>query len=207
MSETIDGLKQRLVGAFVILSLAVIFLPMIFDDPHKVKKVTIESVPPKPNFQNIVIEKPKRPTFKVVDIDPADHKVKKLDQITSKKTTNQESIKPKVVKVAKAKPVKAPAKLSKKSGRTKPTVSHLPIFKNIWMVQLGTFSRTINAYKLRDRLRKDGFDGHAKDIKIKGRKAVRVFSGPFVNRKEAEKVKKKLDKKYKVKSLIIYFDA
>jgi DedD protein len=56
-------------------------------------------------------------------------------------------------------------------------------------------------------LRKDGFGGHAKDIKINGKKAVRVFSGPFVNRSLAEKMKKKLDKKYKVKSLIIYFDA
>jgi DedD protein len=195
MSETIDGLKQRLVGAFVILSLAVIFLPMIFDDPHEVKKVTIESVPPKPKFQNIVIEKPKQPTFTVVDIDPKDHKVKKVDQITVTKDATR--------KITKVVPVKA----SKKIALIKPVVSHLPIFKNIWMVQLGTFSKTKNAYELRDRLRKDGFGGHAKDIKIKGKKAVRVFSGPFVNRSLAEKMKKKLDKKYKVKSLIIYFDA
>jgi len=207
MSDTIDGLKQRLVGAFVILSLAVIFLPMIFDNPHKVKNITVESVPPKPNFQNFVVEKPKRPTFKVVDIDPADQKVKKLAQITSNKTTTQETTKSKVTKKTKAVSVKSPVKVSKKSSRTKPTVSHLPIFKNIWMVQLGTFSITKNAYELRDLLRKDGFDGHAKDIEIKGKKAVRVFSGPFVNRKEAEKVKKKLDKRYKVKSLIIFFDA
>ena len=46
-----------------------------------------------------------------------------------------------------------------------------------------------------------------KDIEIKGKKAVRVFSGPFVNRNKAEKAKKKLDGKYNVKSLIIYFDA
>jgi len=207
MSETIDGLKQRLVGAFVILSLAVIFLPMIFDNPHEVNKVTIEAVPPKPNFQHIVIEKPKRPTFKVVDIDPADQKVKKIDQIKVKKNTTQESVKPKVIKNTKIAPIKSLAKASEKHNRRKPTVSHLPIFKNIWMVQLGTFTRSKNAYELRDRLRKDGFDGHAKDIKIKGKKAVRVFSGPFVNRKDAEKMKKKLDKRYKVKSLIIYFDA
>jgi DedD protein len=195
MSETIDGLKQRLVGAFVILSLAVIFLPMIFDDPHEVKKVTIESVPPKPKFQNIVIEKPERPTFKVVDIDPEDRKVKKVDQINI--------IKDDVESVTKV----VPKTISGQSEPIKPKVSHLPIFKNIWMVQLGTFTQTKNAYDLRDRLRKDGYDGHAKDIEIKGENAVRVFSGPFVNKKEAEKMKKKLDKKYKVKSLIIYFDA
>ena len=226
MSETIDGLKQRLVGAFVILSLAVIFLPMIFDEPHSVEKVTVEPVPPKPKFQQIVIEKPSRPKFKMLDIDRADKKIKKIDQVRSvpvlkevveakpspaadkikatniskvaKKTSPEKSVK----KVVKAKP-----KAKTKTRLTKPKVSHLPIFKNIWMVQLGTFSKTKNAYALRDRLRKDGFDGHAKDINIKGKKAVRVFSGPFVNRREAEKIKKKLDKKYKVDSLIIYFDA
>ncbi|MFT7186320.1 MAG: DedD protein [Pseudohongiellaceae bacterium] len=200
MSETIDGLKQRLVGAFVILSLAVIFLPMVFDNPHEVNKVTIEAVPPKPDFQHIVIEKPERPTFKVVDIDPADHKVKKEDQISSAKTI-QGATKIRVV------PVKASVVASEESSAIKPKVSHLPIFKNIWMVQLGTFSRVQNAYELRDRLRKDGFDGHAKDIEIKGAKAVRVLSGPFVNRKKAEKMKRELDKRYKVQSLIIYFDA
>jgi DedD protein len=205
MSETIDGLKQRLVGAFVILSLAVIFLPMIFDNPHEVKKVTIKEVPPKPSFQNIVIEKPKRPTFKVVDLDSSDNKVKKIDQIANKKDNIQ--VKAGSVEVKKTKEVPLKPIAAKKPSQTTPAVSHLPIFKNIWMVQLGTFSRTKNAYELRDRLRKDGFDGHAKDITIKGKKAVRVFSGPFVNRKEAEKIKKKLDKRYRVKSLIIYFDA
>lgn len=199
MSETIDGLKQRLVGAFVILSLAVIFLPMVFDNPHEVEKVTIESVPPKPSFQNIVIEKPERPTFKVIDIDPADNKIKKQEQhqahLTTKKEPNKSTVAP------------LPSASSKKEEQSKPKVNHLPLFKNIWMVQLGTFTVAKNAYELRDRLRKDGFDGHAKDIIIKGKKSVRVFSGPFVNKNTAEKAKRKLDKRYKVKSLIIYFDA
>lgn len=201
MSETIDGLKQRLVGAFVILSLAVIFLPMIFDNPHEVNKVTIEPVPPKPNIQNIVIEKPKRPSFKVVEIDPVDNKIKKQKQISAATVVTKalSETKPAVAEIKRQKSVK--------SVQLKPVVSHLPIFKNIWMVQLGTFTNTKNAYALRDRLRKDGFDGHAKDIEIKGKKAVRVFSGPFVNRNKAEKAKKKLDGKYNVKSLIIYFDA
>jgi len=232
MSETIDGLKQRLVGAFVILSLAVIFLPMIFDKPHSVEKVTVEPVPSKPKFQKVVIEKPSRPKFKVLDVDKADNKVKKIDQIKSvpklKSTVKakaklsakgKSSVKEELVvnksKVAKKtspvkpvkKVVKARPKAKNKTSLTKPKVSHLPIFKNIWMVQLGTFSKTKNAYALRDRLRKDGFDGHAKGIHIKGKKAVRVFSGPFVNRRDAEKTKKKLDKKYKVDSLIIFFDA
>mgnify|MGYP000657523781 CR=1 FL=1 len=207
MSETIDGLKQRLVGAFVILSLAVIFLPMIFDNPHEVKKVTIKEVPDKPQFQKILIEKAQRPVFKVVDIDPTDRKIKEIEPIIDQTPLSGE------ISETKLKQSINTNKLKKESGNKEqrvaitPKVSHLPVFKNIWMVQLGTFTIAKNAYELRDKLRKDGFDGHAKDIYIKGKKAVRVFSGPFVNKKDAEKIKKKLDKKYRVKSLVIYFDA
>ncbi|WP_231872202.1 SPOR domain-containing protein, partial [Oleiphilus sp. HI0128] len=96
---------------------------------------------------------------------------------------------------------------SKRPLASKPKVSHLPVFKNIWMVQLGTFSKTENAYKLRDKLRADGFDGHTKEVLLGGKKAIRVFTGPFVKKREAEKTKKKLDQKYKVDSRLIFFDA
>ena len=87
----------------------------------------------------------------------------------------------------------------------KPEVAQLPIFKNVWMVQVGTFSLEKNAYALRDKLRADGFDGHTKKIAADGNKvAIRVFTGPFVNRRDAEKIKKKLDQKNQVKSIILF---
>jgi DedD protein len=75
------------------------------------------------------------------------------------------------------------------------------------MVQLGTFGQTENAYQLRDQLRKDGFDGHTKKIDLNGSSAIKVFTGPFVDKAEAEKIKLKLDEKYKLESRVIFFDA
>jgi len=206
MSDTIDGLKQRLVGAFVILSLAIIFVPMVFDKPHTTPKSTIADVPARPDFEPVVIKKTKQPEFKVVDVDPADNKVKSVDQIKKKPLANAKVV------VKKKPSTKKSQAASQKNGAevatlSKPKVSHLPIFKNVWMVQLGTFSQAKNAYKLRDQLRADGFDGHTKEIKVKGKKAIRVFSGPFVNRQDARRIKKRLDTKYKVDSLVIFFDA
>lgn len=235
MSEnTVDGLKQRLVGAFVILSLAIIFLPMIFDKPHSVGSSSIVEIPPEPDIKPVIIKKPSKPEYQALAIDPSDNKVKQADKIAASKVgqsdkTNKVAAKKqeankqvsqkqteakKVVAVAKnsvSKPISvktAPKKdaVVPAKKQSSPTVSHLPVFKNVWMIQLGTFSNQKNAYKLRDQLRKDGFDGHTKDVVVKGKKAVRVFTGPFVNKRAAEKTKKKVDTKYKVKSLIIFFD-
>ncbi len=201
--NTIDGLKQRLVGAFVILSLAVIFVPMIFDQPHTAGKATIVPVPPKPELEPVAVQKPEKPNFERIDIDAKDAKIKVVSKIAA---ANAE---PKASTASMPEPAvtKDTAKQSASEKQDRPEVSNLPIFKNVWMVQLGTFSKRDNAYGLRDQLRKDGFDGHAKDVEIDGKKAVRVFTGPFVNKREAARVKKKVDAKYKVDSLLIHFEA
>jgi DedD protein len=73
------------------------------------------------------------------------------------------------------------------------------------MVQLGTFGNHKNAYKLRDTLREDGFDGHTTKVDKDGKQLVRVFSGPYADKGQADKVKKQLDKKFKLKTLVVHF--
>jgi len=236
MSETVNSLKQRLVGAFVILSLAIVFLPMIFDKPHVEDKQFIMPISVKPEFKSVEILKPIRPSYKILDIDKNDNKVKEISKGSINDLNSKSTNKPKDKSASKPQ-VKAEQKLDKQHDKqviavskapskpknqksntksikstkskvlTSPKVSHLPIFKNVWMVQLGTFGNAQNAYRLRDKLRDDGFDGHTKQVKVGSKKAVRVFTGPFVNKREAEKVKKRLDKKYKVESRLLFFDA
>tara|TARA_R110001592_G_scaffold138511_4_gene357620 strand:- start:563 stop:1216 length:654 start_codon:yes stop_codon:yes gene_type:complete len=217
MTDTVDTLKQRVVGAFVIISLAVIFLPMIFDEPHQQQSNIIVPVPDRPSFQIKEIKKPSKPDFQGLEFNLESQKVvekgssvsvsrqpegsensQKVDGILVEKQKITEDTSSKV----ESKPV-VDAPISSKT----PAVSHLPVFKNVWMVQLGTFSQTKNAYQLRDKLRRDGFDGHTKPVEISGGTAIRVFTGPFVDKSEAEKIKIKLDKKYKVDSRVLFFDA
>jgi len=210
MTDTIDGLKQRLVGAFVILSLAVIFLPMIFDKPHTTTKTEYVPVPPKPELKPVEVKEPRKPDFERLAIDPEDGRAKTDREIADKRreavaiaaeAQNEEAN----GSATQSAPVE---KVESKSNRSeKPTVSHLPAFKNVWMVQLGTFGNKKNAYRLRDKLREDGFDGHTKKVEMDGKQAIRVFTGPFVNKREAERIKKKLDTRYRVDSLIVFFDA
>ncbi|MDX1452988.1 MAG: SPOR domain-containing protein [Oleiphilaceae bacterium] len=196
--HSVDGLKQRLIGAFVILSLAVIFLPMIFDKPHHAVTSQMVELPPKPEIKKVEVTQASQPKFEELRVDPVDQKLKPESQIKSKPIP--------VVERESSVTEEAPAKKNAKPLET-PKVSDLPVFKNIWMVQLGTFSNAANAYKLRDRLREDGFDGHTRKVDVQGKPAIKVFTGPFVNKREAERIKKRVDEKYKVDSLLVFFDA
>lgn len=234
MSDSVEGLKQRLVGAFVILVLAVIFLPMVFDKSQQTNSAKVVPIPPKPDFQSVTIKRPTKPELDRLEVDPADNKVKPSSEhaaakakaaLSATKTkpvpaAKSEASQPaktaKKVVAAKSEPTKpvavrpAPAKSSAtKPSSAKPasSVKHLPAFKNVWMVQLGTFSNKANAYKLRDKLRKDGFGVHTKAVTLNGKRSVRVFAGPFVSKREAAKIKKKLDAKFKVKSVVRFFEA
>lgn len=219
MSDSVEGLKQRLVGAFVILTLAVIFLPMIFDKPHVIGQSKIVPIPPEPDFKTVTITQPTKPKYEVLEVDPADSKVKESSEIvkperkpvavTARPVASEPS---KVVDAAEpavtsSKPTQknAPQPKTESKPKSSSSVSQLPVFQNVWMVQLGTFSNKSNAYNLRDRMRRDGFGAHTKVIESKGKRSIRVFSGPYVSKREANKLKKKLDAKYRVKSLVVFF--
>lgn len=223
MSESVDSLKQRLVGAFVILSLAVIFLPMLFDKPHREESSAVELVPPKPHVETVVIAKPKSLSAQQVVSDPAPSGETNIDSATvgdnsgqgDNKEAQTDAEKPRLVPVTV--PVNtADANLS--DGNTEPVTktdsakslkstskSSPKVYSNVWMVQLGTFSKSENAYKLRDKLRASGVDGHTKPID--SGKAIRVFAGPFVTKKEALRIKRKVDAEFKIESLVVFFEA
>lgn len=215
MSESVDSLKQRLVGAFVILSLAVIFLPMLFDKPHREENAAVELVPPKPHVETVVIAKPMPLFSQDVVSDPAspgsngrgdDHS---QPQASSKAGDETQRPAPVAVPASSSKTNGAERELAATAQR-EPSPSNTPatsakVYSNVWMVQLGTFSKSENAYTLRDKLRASGVDGHTKPIE--SGKAIRVFAGPFVTKKEALRIKRKVDAEFKIESLVVFFEA
>jgi len=226
MSDSVDGLKQRLVGAFVILSLAVIFLPMIFDKPHSEVGNILETVPSRPDYVPVlaqpaktqaldkhVIERAPAPkplpnsshdkrasaSATIIESDGSSKVTKEF--IKSTRDTSSIGQQAGLSSIEELNPL--PAKTSKQPPPS--PMQETKAFRNVWMVQLGTFKNIKNAYGLRDMLRKDGFQAHTKKVDNKG--TTRVLSGPFVNKKDALRMKKKVDEKYKLKSLVIFFKA
>jgi len=54
----VDGLKQRIIGALVLVSLAVIFVPMMFDEPHSERESTSIKLPEEPPFPEVEAPEP-----------------------------------------------------------------------------------------------------------------------------------------------------
>ena len=61
-----DGLKQRIIGALVLVSLAVIFVPMIFDEPHSQRQSTPITIPEEPPFPEVEMPESQYPDNKTV---------------------------------------------------------------------------------------------------------------------------------------------
>lgn len=235
-----DGLKQRLIGAIVLVSLAVIFLPMIFDEPHQDKKNIVIPIPDKPTEKIVTFEVPKAPAMqggdgasKSLEIIHESEKqnlakskatVVAVDEVIVPSTSNdneardenqsatknkKEPLKPKSLVTVKPKPIqvdtvkntKKVTGVSHSSGETK-----LPAnLDQSWVVQLGTFGNKVNANKLRDKARSQGYSTHTVDIQRSGKSLTRVFAGPFIKKEEALKVKGLLDKTFKVSSIVVKF--
>ena len=204
-----DGLKQRIVGALVIVSLAVIFLPMIFDKPHETSKKQLISIPIQPELPVITIDKPQKPVYKLVEsngesttIAASESKVTNIEPVSIKSEVGEEEAEVIVKAEVKAKPV---AKKTVKTKKAVDPVFNQDLLNNVWMVQLGTFGNHENAFKLRDKLRTKGYDGHTTKLNRDGKILVRVFSGPYADKTKAAAIKKQIDKKFKVTSLVVYF--
>lgn len=56
-----DGFKQRLVGAIVLLAIALILWPVIFIDPDGIVMDRSSQIPPVPDFDQYRVAKPVRP--------------------------------------------------------------------------------------------------------------------------------------------------
>jgi DedD protein len=216
-----DGLKQRLIGAIVLVSLAVIFLPMIFDQPHQEKKNIVIPIPDRPPEKLVTFESPKPPELKATGA-----KEKSLEMIHSSSQTQVKPLEVMPQSDAKVIPVEAktkqpdvsvPSMAKEQESADEETEAVEPVkmaapekelpksLDQAWVVQLGTFGNKENALKLRDKARAQGYSTHTTELQRDGKTLTRVFSGPFINREDADKVKALLDKKFAVKSIVVQF--
>lgn len=194
-----DQLKQRLVGAIVLVALAVIILPEIFKgDGHQLAE---KNVPAEPDYRfPPPKEAPKAPpkaTAAIVPVgDSSNGKVAKEKTEQVKKEVSESS------------------DTSDNNGKKSPVVTESPtkaekesvVSKsgqvNAFIVQVGSFSSEPNAIALRDKLRKLGFTSFVEAVKGKQGMIYRVRVGPELTRQLADELKEKVAKKAKLNGMV-----
>ncbi|MBR9870972.1 MAG: sporulation protein [Gammaproteobacteria bacterium] len=218
-----DGLKQRIIGALVLISLAVIFVPMIFDEPHSQRKSTSITIPEEPPFPEV--DMPEEPTGDSVGYEVSSDTAAPVtadsgqaqgfriieDESVQAQTAPEsgellQSTPVKQSETVEAQPVQEKPRLAQPEETTAKPVEEKAEFtrtlEGAWVVQLGSFGNDANARRLRDNVLEMGFGAHLQQFESGGKTLTRVFSGPFVNREDADQAKAKLDKKFGLKSLV-----
>jgi len=198
MLET--NLKVRLVGATVLVSLAVIFIPMILDGRESTgSSITESNIPPKPERGFISKVIPLTPVETVKPAVAAKPMIKKgLAPQVSAETPEVKKPVPKVASKTAVKQEKAPP------PATDPVeIKKLRADISAWAVQVGSFSSKQNALALRDKLRNKGFAAFVDTTKVNEIENFRVRVGPEVKREKAESLRKKLSGTYKGRTFIV----
>jgi DedD protein len=186
--------KHRIVGAVIVVSLAVIVLPMILsDEPGQPDATRVSEVREIPQPETKVL---RVPTTSLVEQTVTD------TQVTTTTTTVETG--------STKKPEKSSTTITAKAAQTQQTepqesTSETSPASEGWVVQVGTFSNNDNAHRLRDKLAKHGFLVKLVDVELKGEKAVRVRVGPYRQKRVAEKAQTQIQQQVGLKGVVLAY--
>lgn len=210
-------LKQRVIGALVLLALIIIFVPMLFNRQDDARKVAVEApgqpaAPTVPSTEVQPVQTPEAPPVVVVPDEPAKPLGKPQTPIagTSGQAPTQNAPAPSqpAAPVAKAPaasapvasppaaPAAAPAPAAKPDSRL--GAANLP---NSWSVQLASLSSRPSADALQAKLRSQGYNAYVRTADGMNR----VFVGPVIERSEADRLRDQLNKQNGVKGFVVRF--
>jgi DedD protein len=191
-----DILKQRLVGALILVALGVVFWPIIFVEPGERSSPGRVEIPPPPLIDTSPIDPPGQGDLRA-----------------SPEAESEGVVVPVEVTPLSGEPVPdantpAPAPTPEPGTRTAPPEqpaldgSGLPVG---WILQVATVSNAAKADELRDTLLASGEKAYVKKLEAGGKVLYRVSIGPNVERAQLERVQPQIDTRFGVKSLIVRY--
>ncbi|KAB0486840.1 DedD protein [Pseudomonas reinekei] len=208
--------KQRMVGALVLVALAVIFLPMLFSRQDEQRQVTVEApaapqAPALPQVQvePVVVPEPQALPQEPVPSDdeiaqqeaPAAPAASVAPAPTAKPVTPPA---PAPVPALAAKPATAPSQpISAAPGKPDTTQSRVDAngLSVSWSVQLASLANRESAEKLQKTLRSQGYNAYIRTADGKNR----VFVGPLIERAEADRLRDLLNRQQNLKGFVVRF--
>ena len=206
--------KQRMVGALVLIALAVIFLPMMFSRQDEQRQVTVEApaAPHAPAVPQVQVEPVVVPEPQALPQEP----VPSDDEIAQQEAPSAPiapvapvapapAAKPVTpVPVPAAKPTTAPSQpITAAPGKPDTTQSRVDAngLSVSWSVQLASLSSRASAESLQKSLRSQGYNAYIRTADGKNR----VFVGPLIERAEADRLRDLLSRQQNLKGFVVRF--
>ena len=169
-------LRRRILGAFVLVCLAVVLWPIIFSDVPVPFVDTRSQIPTSSAFSEYKVPEPQLPQA--------------IAPVASRQKVRQPD------------PVEDVEEPEASASQSKPQLDTrgLPI---AWVIQVGSFADEKNGQALKSNLQKQGYKAYTETVKTESGETTRVFIGPMVSKAQSVAEKNKIDKAFDLKSKII----
>lgn len=227
-----ERLKQRLVGAVVLVSLAVVFVPILFDMPGEPNGETsadlISGIPERPQVgfgssASGTLDAPRTPRLdtelereRSLDASRADAGERTVSSdVSVSGTTPSAPGAPAPTAGASGQPASdarsetsvaradpAPAKKQAEPGSSSKPVAETSAAGS-WIVQLGSFLKSENAAALRKRLQAGGYTAFVESGTSARGDVSRVFVGPMPDREQAKASAARLQREMALEGIVV----
>jgi len=197
-----QGLKQRLVGALVLFSLAAIFLPLVFDGRGEGNLPVIDTIPDEPFIQITRQTENKAMRQKLDDVKRqiALDRHKGQQSIASHKKSANVAANTTDPLAATRATLKAEAAEDKRISKQS-LASSMPL-ADAWTIQLGAFTSKSNAAGLKSKLMKKSYPVYLIENATKGKTVYRVYVGPEIRKNRIVDIQKALKKEFKLDGIV-----
>lgn len=211
--------KQRIAGSVVLIALALIFLPIIFDGQGSYETQISSRIPPAPVITPMADPVPSRPV--IIANQP--------DFVANSQTADTQAADTDAVNESEPDPVQPEVAIveSQQAQIEQPTVNIDQLVAEIvdsqpsyerdapqlgadglpqgWSVRLGTFSDESNATVLLDRLLDAGYKAYARDIPRGEATLTAVFVGPWLDRNRVDAYQQELQDEFKLAGYVVRY--
>lgn len=195
------NIKQRIIGAVVLIALAVIIIPSVLDlrqdYDHVIRGTNI--VPKPDNFRVEVFEFGPQMDIKVP--------VKAVNALLSVVDDSSGQQRNGVDSVVTAGPEQAQHRIDELRRRLgdnpEGQMASGQVKAEAWVVQLASLSRKENALNLRQQVRQKGLHAFIVSSQVKGKTMYRVLVGPELLRSNAERQRQRLYKEMKLDGMVV----
>jgi len=201
-----DILKQRLVGALILVALGVVFWPIIFVEPGDRVAVEASRIPAAPEIDSSAIEPPGPEGLRTAPEWEGDAPSPSATDDAPDIASMAEEPDPDA-------PVPESPEIAPVEDRAPPTRTEAPVAPTLdaqgvpvaWMLQVASVSSADKAEALRDRLLAMQEKASVKKLTRDGRDLYRVYIGPKFERAQLEKIQAVIDQGFGVHSIIVRY--
>ncbi len=180
-------LKKRLIGAAILIALAVIFIPMVLDGAgYEARLTEAPRIPPPP-----VLPRPALPPPDLQMIPPPEEPAVRINQ--------RESLPSSLAGIPPAStPAPAPAPVAPQTDLNPRPLSG-------WAVQVHSFGQESTALNEKQRLQALGLAVFVEPFARDGRQFFRVKVGPFAERSEAHTLQQRLRNEHNLDGILVSY--